>query len=703
MSPIDQTSFFKRDLSWLEFNKRVLAEAMDESNPLLERLKFLGIVSSNFDEFFMVRIASLYTDESEEGRELLQQVRSLAYEIIREQNEFFKNQLLPQLETAGIKRFQPTMLEEKQRQYLRSFFEKELYPLLTPIAIHEGKPMPNLRGLSLYRIVLLQKTGSKTQELAVIEIPRKLSRMVSLPGVGENFSFVLLEDVIALFASELFSGYEIIEQGLMRLTRAAELSIDEEKEEDFAKIMSEALRERNQSDIMRLEIDASQKMINRLIPGLDVSETEICFVSTWIDLKGISQLSFQPGFLDLKRPVWTPKTSPDFENADDIWKLLRSKDVILNHPYDSYDPVIQLISDAAQDPDVLAIKQTLYRTDGASLISALERAAGRGKQVTVLVELKARFDEEKNIEWAKRLESAGALVLYGVAGLKTHAKLCLIVRREPEGIKRYLHLGTGNYNEKTARLYSDISFFTSQDALTQDATALFNVITGFSQPTELAKMDYAPFGLRRKLLKLIEREMLRNSKDRPGKIMAKMNSLVDPEIIQALYNASQAGVDIQLNVRGVCCLRPGVKGLSENIHVTSIVDMFLEHSRIFYFQNGGDYEIYLSSADWMPRNIDRRIEIIFPVDTQPVKNELVDILKSYFKDNTKAWVLQSDGSYLKKEGKEKKFRVQEALCKKASERELLVAKKTLKEIKPQRPRREVKNSNTLDDVTPRNS
>lgn len=697
MSSSEQTSFFKRDLSWLEFNRRVLAEAMDDTNPLLERLKFLGIVSSNFDEFFMVRIASLYTDESESGRELLHQVRSRAYEIIREQNEFFKNQLLPSLEAAGIKRLQPSMLEEKHRQYLRNFFEKELYPLLTPIAIHENKPMPNLKGLGLYRIVLLQKAGVKAQELAVIEVPKKLPRMISLPGTGEGFSFVLLEDVIAMFAAELFSGYEILEQGLMRLTRAAELSIDEEKEEDFAKIMSEALRERNQSDIMRLEIDASQKIISRLVPKLDVSETEICFVSMWIDLKGISQLAFQPSFPDLKRPVWNPKTSPDFENADDVWKLLRSKDVILNHPYDSYDPVIQMISEAAQDPDVLAIKQTLYRTDGASLITALERAAGRGKQVTVLVELKARFDEEKNIEWAKRLESAGALVLYGVAGLKTHAKLCLIVRREPEGIKRYLHLGTGNYNEKTARLYSDISFFTSQDALTQDATALFNVITGFSQPTELSKMDYAPFGLRRKLLKLIEREMLRTSKDRPGKIMAKMNSLVDPEIIQALYNASQAGVDIQLSVRGICCLRPGVKGLSENIQVAGIIDMFLEHSRIFYFQNGGDDEVYLSSADWMPRNIDRRIEIIFPVDTQPAKNELIDILKSYFKDNTKTWVLQPDGSYLKKEGKEKKFRVQEFFCKKASEKELLVAKRTLKEIKPQRPKREVKNIDAAND------
>jgi len=512
--------------------------------------------------------------------------------------------------------------------------------------------------------------------------------MITLPSESVH-AFILIEDVIGFFAQELFCGFMIGRQGTLRVTRGAEFTIDEEKDEDFANLMSEALKTRRESPVLRLEVDAPDDMTDRLKEGVGIEDCQIFKGEGWPDLKGISQLAFQPGFEAIKRPEWIPQPVPEMTESGDIWGLLKEKDILVHYPYDAFSSFLRFISAAAEDPDVLAIKQTLYRTGHHSpVIDALEKAVEKGKQVTVLVELKARFDEEHNIEEARRLERAGATVLYGVVGLKTHSKVCLVVRREPSGIKRYLHLGTGNYNEKTARIYSDLNLFTSRDDLAADVSSYFNLMTGFSSPGHFAKLDVAPYGLRRKLLRMIFRESAQTTSERPGLIIAKMNSLVDKEIIEALYRASQKGVRIKLNVRGICCLRPGVKGLSDNIEVVSIVDMFLEHSRIFYFLNGGEEEVYISSADWMPRNFDRRLELMIPVEDGKNKRELVRLLGLYFKDNVKAWTLQPEGEYRKKErGDEKKFRVQEFLCQKAIENDALQSKRLSLELKPQKPKR----------------
>ncbi len=677
-----QDRLLNREISWLQFNERVLAEAMDAANPLLERLKFIGIVSSNFDEFFMVRVAGLKSG-SEEAR----QVRAKAHQLIQVQNDYFLKTLIPELEKAGISRIKKQALNEFQLSYIRHFFEKELFPVLTPIAISENERTPTLGNLALYMVVSLLKPGAVKQEFAAIEIPRNLPRMISLPQ-SAGFSFVLLEDVVSLFASELFTGYEIIDQGLMRLTRGAEFNIDEDRDDDFAQVMSEALRARRHGDIVRAELAASAVLTQFLKTRLEFSDEVICPVESWFDLKTISQIAFRPGFDEFKQPEWGPRASVEFANVDDIWELIKQKDVCVQHPYESFDAFLQFINAASADPDVLAIKQTLYRAGkDSAVMRALERAAENGKQVTALVELKARFDEERNIEWAKRLEIAGANVLYGVRGLKTHAKACLVIRREPEGIKRYAHLSTGNYNEKTARLYSDVGLFTCDEGIAGDLSAFFNMITGFSEPASWNKIDVAPFTLKRKLLRLITRESMRSSTEKPGLIMAKMNSLVDPIVIEALYRASKAGVKIKLNVRGICCLKPGVQGLSDNIEVTSLVDMFLEHARIFYFQNGGEDEVYLASADWMPRNLDRRVEIMFPIESKEIKKELTQLLDIYFKDNVKSWKLLPDGNYQKVEtDSRKKFRAQEFLCKRILDREEASLQAPPRELKPQKPK-----------------
>lgn len=657
-----QSKYFDRELSWLQFNARVLAEAMEASNPLLERLKFLGIVSSNFDEFFMVRVSSL-TDEDSVYNDVYRQ----SFGLIDKQNIYFVEELLPQLERADIVRVSHRGLNDEQYLYVEKFFHQELMPLLTPIALREEKTFPFLVNLSLYRVIQVMDPNEEGhKQYAVVQVPKNMPRLISLPSTS-GYHFILLEDVISLFAKELFQGYEILDEGLVRITRAAEMTLNEEKDEDFSMVMTEALRQRRQSGTVRLEVSGSQEMVDFLKTQLNVAPHKVYQTSSWIDLKSISQLAFQPMFDVLKRPAWTPQNSADFETADDIWEMLKEKDVLLNHPYESFDAFSRFITKAAEDPDVLAIKQTLYRVAAPSaVLSALEKAAEKGKQVTVLVELKARFDEERNIEWARRLVNVGATVLYGVAGFKTHAKACMVVRREPEGIKRYVHLGTGNYNEKTSEIYSDLSYFTSRDDYANDVSSFFNVVTGLSRPVGFSKIEMAPFGLRQKIARLIARETLRSTPENPGLIIVKMNSLVDPDIIELLYQASKDGVKIKLNIRGICCLKPGVKGLSENIEVVSIIDMFLEHSRIFYFKNGGDEEIYLSSADWMQRNLDRRLEIFFPIETAELKKDLINLLKCYFKDNTKSWELLPSGDFVKKERqKEKKFRVQDYLCRKA--------------------------------------
>lgn len=681
-TPENLNRYFDRELSWIQFNTRVLAEAMDRSNPLLERLKFLGIVSSNFDEFFMVRIPGVNEDDL-----LMKEIYEKSFELLKNQEKYFLETIAPEMEKAGIRRILPGALTEQQFHYLRTFFKDQLFPLLTPIAVREETPFPNLINLSLYQIVELLNTQSPfTRCFALTEIPRNLPRMVALPAEGQT-QFILLEDVVSLFSKELFPGFEIVSQGTLRLTRAAELSVDEEKDEDFAKLMSEMLRQRRRNYVVRLEIQGCPSSLEILKRKIGIEDYQIHNGRAWPDMKTISQFAFQPNYPELKRPVWQPVPVPEFETGE-MWKEIKSKDRLVHYPYESFDTVVQFLIRAAEDPDVLAIKQTLYRAgESSSVIAALEKAAERGKQVTVLVELKARFDEQKNIEWAQRLMNAGASVLYGVTGLKTHAKASLVIRREIEGIRRYVYLSTGNFNEKTAQVYSDIGFFSANEDLAGDVSSFFNIITGYSHPVEFNKITLSPFSLRRKVERLILREAMRSRKDSPGLILAKMNSLVDARIIEALYRASQMGVQIKLNVRGICCLKPGVPGLSENIEVVSIVDMFLEHSRIFYFLNGGDEEIYLSSADWMPRNFDRRLEILFPIQEEKNKKELRGFLDDYFKDNVKAWNLSADGSYQKLESPEdKRFRVQESLCRYYSDKNRSSRKVTAEVLKPQRPK-----------------
>jgi len=676
--------FFDREMSALEFNARVLAEGMEAANPLMERLKFIGIVSSNMDEFFQVRIASLKAGGAD-----LAPIRGKARSLLQTCNDYFLKTMVPELAAAGFVRLQPESCNPQQLEFLKTYFQKELLPILTPIALADDRPLPVLANLRLHAVFGLEDINNRAERrYAVLEVPPKVApRLVFLP-TEKWHPFVLIEDLLMAFAAELFPGYTVVEKGVLRLTRGSELMLDEEKDEDFLQVMSEALKERITGDIVRLEVSADANWSRALQKKLGLATEDVEMNTSWIDLKTVSQLAFQPGFESLKRAGWEPRAVPDFERADDLWKLLKQKNVLTLLPYESFDAVVRFLETAAEDPDVLAIKQTLYRTDSDSpVLKLLERAALKGKRVTALVELKARFDEENNIEWARRLIAAGATVLYGVAGFKTHAKALLVVRREPEGIKRYVHLSTGNYNQKTARLYSDVGYFSSEEVLTSEISAFFNMITGFSQPPTWAKIDVAPYGLRRRLLRMIRRETLRSTPEKPGLIRAKMNSLVDTDLIEALYQASNAGVKVELNVRGICRLRPGVARLSENIRVISIVDMFLEHSRIFYFENGGDSEVYLSSADWMPRNLDRRLELLFPVDDSESKKRLCDTVDLYFRDNTHAWELKSDGSWQRLEaGKNKKIRAQEILCERAASAEDIVRKAMPEDLKPQRPK-----------------
>jgi polyphosphate kinase len=674
------SKFLPRDLSWLRFNERVLHEAMDDTNPLLERLKFLGIVSSNLDEFFMVRVASLSSSDPLECSEMV----ANAFDQMTKQNQYFTQTLLPALTLKGIQHVSTQALNPQQLEYVRHLFLRELLPLLTPIVLREPHPTVALLHLSLF-CLLAVSSPTESVRYAVIEMPKNFPRVIVLP-TDKGYPFLLVEEVVALFASELFRGYTIQSVGFFRLTRAAEMTIDEEKDEDFAKVMKEALQSRRSGEIMRLELVAKKELADFLMEKLSLPKHKIFKTEGILDFKSFQIAGLFP---ELKNKPWIPLPVYDFEQSSSVWELLKKKDVLVHTPFESFDAFLRYLSEAANDPDVLAIKQTLYRTyQNSQVVHWLEIAAQRGKQVTVLVELKARFDEEQNIEWAKRLENAGATVLYGIAQFKTHSKACLVIRREAEGIQRYVHLSTGNYNERTAQLYSDLSLFSSQEALTADISAFFNVITGVSQPIGFLKIEMAPYGLRHKLIRLIHREVLKHSEEKQGQIIAKMNALTDSMLIEELYKASQKGVKIKLNVRGICCLRPGVKGISENIEVLSLVDMFLEHSRIFYFKNGGDEEIYLSSADWMPRNLDRRIEILFPIQDEKHKKALGELLKSYFKDNQKAWNLLPDGHYEKKEqGSEKKFRVQEVLCQRMLEREKILKESVaLIELRPQKPK-----------------
>ena len=651
----DGPLFINRELSWLAFNERVLEEAQDTTNPLLERVKFAAIAAGNLDEFFMVRVAALQQADCDAHAaadlagltpsQQLAGVSARSHQFVETLYSVTMRDLLPGLASQGIR-----LVPYERLTYpatLAAFFRDAILPVLTPLAIDEARPFPHLASLSLNLAVVLSPVDDGGRRLAIVQVPSGLSRLVHVPGEG-NHAYVLLEEIIRAHLLDLFPGQQILEARVIRLARDAELDLDEDGGRTHLEAVEREVRRRRRSDVVRLEVEAtaSQLLIDSLQERLNLSADDVYLLRGPIDLRVLYGLTDLDGFDQLRESALQPADVLVGVEHENLFSVLDHRDVLMHHPYDAYDPVIELLDQAASDPDVLAIKQTLYRTSvGSQLIASLQRAAESNKQVTVLVELTARFDEERNIKWARALEEAGAHVIYGVRGYKTHAKICLIVKRTPAGLRRYVHLGTGNYNERTARVYTDFGLMTSSPAMADDAAAFFNSLTGYSDPPRLKKLVMAPTELRRRFLKMIEREKRRAEAGQPAEIVAKMNSLLDEEIIRALYAASASGVRIQLNVRGICALRPGIPGISSTISVVSIVDRFLEHSRIYYFLNGGDEQVYLASADWMTRNLDRRVELMFPVEQPAHKASILHALRSMFRDNVKARVLSADGTY----------------------------------------------------------
>ena len=662
-----------RELSWLKFDGRVLNEAKDKTIPLLERLKFVSITSSNLDEFFMVRVASLkdmvhadYRKRDIAGMTAAEQLAAInvkTRELVESQYNTYNRSLVPLMHTNHIyivEKFED--LSEHQQKFVDRYFMENVYPVLTPMAVDASRPFPLIRNKTLNIAALLSrkdgKEGKDAVEFATVQVPSVLPRLVQIPSeVHEDDSpdtpsqsFILLEQIIEKNIDKLFLNYKVICAHPYRIMRNADLTIDEDEAADLLKEIQKQLKMRQWGEVIRLEVEASidKKLLRFLKDELKVAEEDIFKITGPIDLTFLMKMYGLPGCDHLRYAPYTPQKVPGIEPGESIFDAIRKGDILLHHPYQTFDPVVDFIRQAAVDPDVLAIKQTLYRVSGNSpIIAALAKAAENGKQVSVLVELKARFDEENNIVWAKKLEKAGCHVIYGLVGLKTHSKISLVVRREEDGIRRYVHLGTGNYNDSTAKLYTDCGIFTCQESIGEDATAVFNMLSGYSEPLSWNELVVAPIWLRSRFMRLIERETKHARAGKPAKIIAKMNSLCDEGIIAALYEASAAGVEIDLVVRGICCLKVGIPGVSEHIRVRSIVGNFLEHSRIFFFLNDGEEEVYMGSADWMPRNLDRRVEILFPVLDEELKEKVKHILFVELADNMKAHILQADGRYEK--------------------------------------------------------
>lgn len=659
----DSHRYFNRELSWLDFNARVLEEGLDATNPVLERLRFLAIVSSNFDEFFMVRVAAIKArlragnvepDESGLDPEaLLDAISERARDIISRQYACLTQELLPALARDGLTILRPGEYDTVTLRWLEDYFLGQVAPVLTPLAVplapddESTLEFPTTGNLRIHAAFLLRPDKLGVDRLGIVQVPSILGRFVRLP-LGNGVRMALLDDLVMAFGHRLFSGYQVVEQSLFKVTRDADIGVDEDRDDDFIVAMEEVLVNRQNSWPVRLSISAESEALEEMIrTALGLEDRDVYALEGPIDLKGFMELSDIKGFDKLRYPVNEPRSPFVLSDDNTIWDEIRKRDVILHVPYDSFAPVVAFIETAASDPAVLAIKMTLYRTSGDSpIVKALTRAARSGKQVTAVVELKARFDEQRNIEWASSLEQAGAIVVYGAARLKVHAKASLVVRREEDGqVRRYVHLSTGNYNDRTARLYSDLSMFTANSTICSETGSFFNMITGLSALTELRLLSMAPFDLKRRIITMIERETERSSPESPGMIAAKMNSLCDQEIIDSLYRASAAGVRVLLNIRGICQLVPGVKGMSATITVVSIVGRYLEHARICYFRNGGAEELYLSSADWMPRNLDKRIELLFPVSGGDGYERVYDTLMSYFVDNQKSRALNSSGHW----------------------------------------------------------
>jgi polyphosphate kinase len=664
-APLDPSHFINRELSWLDFNERVLEEARDPSNPLLERLRFLTISASNLDEFFEVRVAGLQAqlydglepqDTPPDGmgpQAQLNEISRRAHDFVMRQYETWDALLRPEIEAKGIHVCNLDALTPGQNAYLDEYFDTQVYPVLTPLAIDPAHPFPHLHNKSLNVILRIETIGQDPprQHHAVLQVPSVLNRLVPLPDAGDDQRrFVMLEDVIGPRLDALFGGFRVAARSTFRVTRNSDLTIQEtEVKSSLLSTIQETLRQRKWGDAVRLEISdrSPEGALAQLQPSLDLDDRDVYKVAGPVDLTALAALCRLEGFRDLKEAPFEPQMPAQLANRANVFAAIREQDLLVHHPYESFGAVVQFIEQASEDPQVLAIKQTLYRTaEDNPIINALGRAAENGKQVTALVELQARLDEENNIFKARALQKAGVHVVYGMVGLKTHCKAALVVRRDHDGIRRYVHLGTGNYNATTARLYTDLSFFTCRREFGEDASALFNILTGYSEAHLGQKLLVAPWHLADHLIGLIDRERRHAAAGLPARIIAKMNSLVDPAAIESLYAASQAGVRIDLIIRGICCLRPGIPGVSENINVISIVDKFLEHSRISYFQNGDDPEVFLSSADWMPRNFRRRVEIMFPIEDPRLRSRIVDgILGVVLMDNVKARALQSDGTY----------------------------------------------------------
>ncbi len=654
-------NYTNREYSWLLFNYRIINEAKDKNIPLFERIKFLSISASNLDEFFMIRVASLidlvHADVRKKdiaGLNPLAQLELIIPEMkkmINSQYSSFNRSLLPALETNGLKIVKHyEELTDKQAEFVDQYFEKEVYPVLTPMAVDSSRPFPLISNKTLNIGALIHDKKKNVIDIATVQVPSVLNRIVQLPQTGDAKEIILLEEIIEKNLSKLFLNYEIVCAHPYRIMRNADLAIDEEDAADLLKEIEKQIKKRAWGEVIKLEVEDTmdKRLLKALKKQLNVSENAIYPINGPLDLTFLMKVYGLEGFDKLKVKKYIPQPVQGLNNEENIFDQIKRKDILLHHPYDEFTPVVDFIRQAAADPNVLAIKQTLYRVSGNSpIVAALANAAENGKQVTVLVELKARFDEENNIIWAKKLEKAGCHVIYGLVGLKTHSKIALVIRREEDGIKRYVHLGTGNYNDITAKLYTDMGMFTASDLIGEDATAVFNMLSGYSEPPTWNKLLVAPIWMKDRFLSLIQREAENAKQGKEARIIAKMNSLCDPVIIKALYEASCAGVKIDLIVRGICCLKAGVKNVSENITVRSLVGNFLEHSRIFYFYNDGFEDIYMGSADWMPRNLDKRVEITFPVEDVDLKQKVIEILQVQLADTLKAHVMQPDGSYEK--------------------------------------------------------
>lgn len=660
----DPCYYSNRELSWLLFNKRVLSEAKDKQNPLLERLKFLSITASNLDEFFMVRVASLkdmvnagYTKPDISGMTPLEQLKKLnkaTHELVNQQYSAYNRSLIPLLLQNGLRVIEKhEKLTEKEAAFVDRYYEENVYPVLTPMAVDSSRPFPLIRNKSLNIGALVKKkNGGNELEFATVQVPSVLPRIVQIPSEGkEKRAVILLEEMIERNIHKLFLNYDIVCAHPFRIMRNADFSIEEDEAEDLLKEIEKQLKKRQWGQAIRLEVEdrIDKRLLKVIEEELSIPDEDIYRIDGPLDLTFLMKMYGLEGFEHLKENGYAePAPVPELPADCDIFEEIRKKDIFLHHPYESFTPVVEFIRQAAKDKDVLAIKQTLYRVSGNSpIIAALAQAAENGKQVSVLVELKARFDEENNIVWAKMLEKAGCHVIYGLVGLKTHSKITLVVRREEDGIRRYVHLGTGNYNDATAKLYTDVGLLTCSPSIGEDATAVFNMLSGYSEPLSWNKLSLAPLWLKDRFLFLINREKENALEGKSGHIIAKVNSLCDKDIIAALYEAAEAGVKIELIVRGICCLKTGLPETKNNISVRSIVGNFLEHSRIFYFENDGKTECYCASADWMPRNLERRVEIMFPVEKPELKAKIMNILSMQLKDTVKAHILKPDGSYEK--------------------------------------------------------